>query len=178
MKKSDIYEIAIKILGLYLFYNSIGLLSDVLTTFSLMTQAKQNPEAFGNFDQTPFFILSIANLLFVILLAALLTFKTKSIVKYVCKPSDFDETSTLFADRKVIYEIALVIMGLLLIVWTLPDFAFKLKSHIQLVLRNIPTKDYETNFIITSAIKIVVGLIAIFYANSISTTLVKDNINE
>ncbi len=178
MKKSDIYEIAIKILGLYLFFTSIDLLRDLLTTFAVITQAKQNPDAFGNFDQTPFFILSFSNFAFVILFAAFLTLKTKTIVKFVCKPTDYEETSSLFADRKVIYEIALVIMGLLLIVWTIPDFAFKLKNHIQLVQSNIPTKDYDTNFIITSAIKIVVGLIAIIYAKSISTIFVKDNKNE
>ena len=177
MKKSDIYEISIKILGLYLFFTSISLLRDVLTTFVVMTQANQNPNAFGAFDQTPFFILSIVNFAFVILFAALLTLKTKTIVKFVCKQTDYEETSTLFADRKVIYEIALVIMGLLLIVWTLPDLAFKLKNHIQLVQSNMPTKDYDTNFIITSAIKIVVGLIAIIYAKSISTTLVRDGKN-
>lgn len=177
MKKSDIYEIAIKILGLYLLFTSISLLRDVLTTFAVMTQAKQNPDAFGDFDQTPFFILSIANFAFVILIAAFVTLKTKTIVKFVCKQTDYEETSSLFADRNVIYEIALVIMGLLLIVWTLPDFAFKLKNYIQLVQSNMPTKEYDTNFIITSAIKIVVGLIAIIYAKSISTILIKDNKN-
>ncbi len=177
MKKSDIYEIAIKILGLYLFFTAIGLLRDVLTSFAVMTQAKQNPDAFGDFDQTPFFILSIANFLFIIFFATFLTFKTKTIVKLVCNPTDYNETSTLFADRKVIYEMALVIMGLLLIVWTLPDFAFRLKNHIQLIQSNLPTKGYDTNFIITSAIKIVVGLIAIVYAKPISTILVKDNKN-
>jgi len=177
MKKSDIYEIAIKILGLYLFFTSIGFLRDMLTTFAVLTQSKKNPDAFGDFDQTPFFILSIANFAFVILFAAFLTLKTNTIVKFVCIPTDYAETTSLFADRKVIYEIALVIMGLLLIVWTLPDLAFKLKNYIQLVQSNMSTKDYDTNFIITSAIKIVVGLIAIIYAKSISTILIKDNNN-
>lgn len=177
MKKSDIYEIAIKILGLYLFFTSIGLLHDVLTTFAVMTQAKQNPDAFGDFEQTPFFILSIANFVFAILIGAFLTLNTKTIVRFVCKPTDYEETSSLFTDRKVIYEIALVIMGLLLIVWTLPDLAFKLKNHIQLVQSNLPTIDYDTNFIITSAIKIVFGLIAIVFAKSISTILINDKKN-
>ncbi|MEM6299280.1 MAG: hypothetical protein AAF740_11395 [Bacteroidota bacterium] len=177
MKKSDIYEIAIKILGLYLFFTTIGLLREVLAVFAAMSQAKQNPELFGSFDRAPFLILSIGNFAFVILFAAFLTFKTKAIVKLVCRPTDYEETSSLFADRKVIYELALVIMGLLIIVWTLPDFAFKLKNHIQLIQNNIPTKDYDTDFIITSAIKIVAGLIAIIYAKSISTALVKDNEN-
>jgi hypothetical protein len=175
MKKSDIYEIAIKILGLYLFFTSIELLRYVLTTFSVITQARQNPDSFGDIDQTPFLILSITNFTGVILFALLLTFKTTTIVKFVCKPTDYNETSSLFADRKVIYEMSLVIMGLLLIAWTLPDFAFRLRSHIQLIQSGIPTKDYDTNFLFTSAIKILVGFISIIYAQTISTVLVKDN---
>ena len=174
MKKSDIYEIAIKLLGLYLFFTSIGLLREVLTTITAMTLAKQNPEGFGDFNQTPFFILSLANFVFVVLFAAFMTLKTKTIVKFICKPTDFKETSSLFAERIVIYEIALVIMGLLLIFWTLPDFAFSLRNHIILVQSKMPNNNYDSNFIIISAIKIIVGLIAIIYAKSIAAILIKE----
>jgi hypothetical protein len=174
VKKSDIYEIAIKILGLYLFFTSIGLLRDVLTTFTVMLQAKQNPDTFGDLDQSSFFILSIANFLLVIVFATFLTFKTKAIARVICKQTDYEETSALFADRKVIYEMALVLMGLLIIVETIPDFSIKLKNHIQLVQSSMPTKDYDTNFLIISAIKIIVGLIAVIYAKSISTILIKE----
>lgn len=177
MKKSDIYEISIKILGLYLFFTSIGLLRDVLSAFAVMIQAKQSPEAFGDFDQTPFLILSIANFVFAIVFAAFTTLKTKTITKLVCKPTDYTETSSLFADRKVIYELALVIMGLFIMVWTIPDFVYKLNNHFKLVQKNAPTYYLDKNFIITSAIKIAVGLIAIIYAKSISAILIKGNKN-
>ena len=173
MKKSDIYEITIKILGLYLFFTSIGLLRDMLTTFAVMTQTNENPE-FGNFDQTPFFILSIANFVFVVIFSAFLTFKTKSIVSFVCNQKDFEETSSIFADRKVIYEIALVIMGLLLIIWTLPDFAFKLKNHFQTVQNNMLTIDQNADFIFPSIIKIIIGIVTIIYAKSIATILERE----
>ena len=177
MKKSDIYEIAIKILGLYLFFTSIELLRYVLTTFYAIVQARQTPDSFGDIDQIPFLILSVTNFIGVIVFASLLTFKTATIVKFVCQPTDYNETSSLFADRKVIYEMSLVIMGLLLIAWTLPDFAFRLRTHIQLIQSDMPTKDYDTNFLFTSTIKIVVGLIAIIYAQTISTVLAQDNKN-
>ena len=178
MKKSDIYEIVIKVLGLYLFYTSIGLLRDVVTAFALMQEAKKDPHSFGDFDQTTFFILSIANFVIVILFASILTFSTRTIVKLICKLTDYSETATLFADRKVIYEMAIAIMGLLLIAWTLPGLAFRLSNHIQLVQSNMPTKNYDTNLIITEAIKIVVGLIAVIFAKSISLILVRDSKNK
>jgi hypothetical protein len=174
MKKSDIYEIVIKIVGIYLFFTSIGLLRDLLSAIAAIMQLIQNPDAYGDFDQTPFLILSIAYFVVVILFAALLTLKTKTIVKLVCKPSDYEETSSLFADRKVIYEIALVIMGLLLILWTLPDFAFRMRNYMTLVRSHIQPENYDTNFIGASAIKIVIGLIAVVYAKSISKVLIRD----
>jgi len=170
MKKSDIYEIVIKVLGLYLFYTSIGLLYDILATYSVIIQSKRFADDTGGFNQTPFFILSIANFVVVILFASFLTFSTKAIVKLICKPTDYNETATLFADRKVIYEMALVIMGLLLIVWTLPDLAFKLTNYIQLVQSGMPTKDYDANFLITAAIKIVVVGTACNYLRKINFT--------
>ena len=177
MKKSDIYEIAIKILGLYLFFTVIGLLRDLLFAFAYMDEAKRNSDLFEQIDPTPYFILSIANFMVVILFASFLTFKSKAIVKLVCKSTDYNETATLFTDKKVIYEMALAIMGLLLIVWTLPDLAFRLKNYIQFVQNDMPTKNYDTNFLITSTIKIIVGLIAIIYARAISIFLIRDSKN-
>lgn len=175
MKKSDIYEVAIKILGLYLFFTSIGLLRDVFSSIAVaLIETKQFSNRHNDFNQTPFVILSITNFVIVIVFAAILTFKSKSIVKSVCKPSDYSETASLFADRKVIYEIALIIMGLFLILWTLPDLAIKLKRHIQLVQNNAPSHLFDTDFIITSVIKIAIGLLAVIYGKSFSRFLTKD----
>lgn len=175
MRKSDIYEVAIKIFGLYLLFTSIDLLTAMLTTVVMLTQVKQHPQAFGSFDQMPFFILSVANFVLVVLFALFLILKTKAIVKFVCNPTDYEETGSLFADRKVIYEIALVLMGLLLTVWILPDFVITLKEHIIVVQSDMPTDQYNTNFMITAAIKIVVGIMVIIYAKSLSTLFVKVN---
>jgi hypothetical protein len=175
MKKSDIYEITIKLLGIYLFFTSIGLLREVLTVTSSIAVNNQYNDSVTGSTNKAFFILCTTNFLFVMVFASVLTFKTKAIVKLVCTSTDFDETSTLFADRKVIYEMALVIMGLLLIIWTLPDLAFKLKNQIQTVQSDIPTKDYDKHFIYASTIKIVVGLIAVVNAKSISKRIVKNN---
>lgn len=176
MKKSDIYEIAIKLLGLYLFFKVIELLNHVITACVLYFQTKNNPQLFGNFDQKPLFILSIVNLVLVILFASLLTFKTKMLVKLVCKPDDYTDTASLFADRKVIYEMALLIMGLFTVVWALPDFIFQIKNYLQLK-DSLPDNDNSTNFILQSGIKIVIGLVAIVYANVLAKLFVRNNKN-
>jgi len=176
MKKSDIYEVAIKIMGLYLFFTSISLIREILMAFALISQEKQFNVTADDFSKT-MLILSIVNFVLVILFAAFLTFKTKSIVKLVCKQTDFEETSSLFADRKVIYEIALVVMGMLLFLWTIPEFVFKLKNYFLFGQIKMPDMYNEKYFIGVALIKIIVGLLSIIFAKWIASILVKENRN-
>lgn len=175
MKKIDLYEIAIKILGLYLIVIIINQLRDILIYFTVWFQQKNNPEMFGDFDQTPSLIVMTLGFLTLTALSAFLIFKTKSIAKLISRQSDFEEDLKLFADRKIIYEICLVLLGLITVVLTLPDFIYKLRNHITLVQSNIPTKDFDTTFLITSGIKIGIGIIAIIYSKQLSDLLAKRN---
>lgn len=173
MKKSDIYEITVKMLGLYLFFTSIGFLHDMLTTYTMMLQARQNPEVFGSFNQVPILALSTLNFILVALFATLLTFKTKNVVKLICKPSDYEEHTTLFTEQKVVYQMALVIMGLILFTWTLPDFALQLKQHFQVTDGYAPASARDANFMLTSTVKLLLALLAIFYARTLSSFFAK-----
>lgn len=175
MKKSDIYEIVIKVFGLYLFFTTIELLNDVLTTFTVWATANQTKGVFDGVNYLLFFILAIVSFAIKLFFAAFFTFRTKVVAKFICGPKDYRETATLFTERKEVYEMALVIMGLLLIIWTIPDLVFKLRTHIQLVQSNTPTDYYDTAFIVTAAIKVTVGLAATIFAKPVSSILVKGN---
>ncbi|WP_372757070.1 hypothetical protein [Mariniflexile sp.] len=173
MKKIDLYEIALKILGLYLLVLVISQLRDVMVYFTVWAQQRDNPEIFGNFNQAPALYATIFGFLALTLLSSVLIFWTKQIAKLICKKTDLDEDVRLFADRKTIYEICLVLLGLVTIVQTLPDFIYKLKNHINYVQANLPIKDYDKAFLITSGIKIGIGLIAIIYSNEFSNIFTK-----
>jgi len=56
----------------------------------------------------------------------------------------------------------------------LPEFIYKLKNYINYVQTNLPTTDYDKAFLITSAIKIGIGLLAIIYATELSNILSKN----
>ena len=177
MKKSDLYELAIKILGLYLVIIIIGQLREILIYLTIFLQSRSNPHAFGDFDQTPVFLVYLLGFIVLTIFSGLLIFKTRQITKLVCKPRDYEESANLFAEKEAIYEIALVLVGLVTLVLTLPDFIFKLNNHISLVKANLPTKDNDTAFLITSGLKIIVGLIAIIYASQVSRFLTKKKID-
>jgi hypothetical protein len=55
----------------------------------------------------------------------------------------------------------------------LPDFIYKLKNHINYVQVNLPTTDYDKAYLLTSGIKIGIGLIAIIYSTEFSNILTK-----
>ena len=76
MKKSDIFEVAVKILGLYLFVLVIGSLRDI--SMYLAVVGAQKPGSFGDFNQTPFLLISVFYFLVLFAFAFLLTFKTKT----------------------------------------------------------------------------------------------------
>jgi len=98
MKKIDIYEIAIKILGLYLLDIIISQLRDIMIFVSNWTQQKNNPKLFGDFDQTPVLIVTVLGFVVLIVLASIFIFWTKQIAKLVCRKTDFEEDLSLFAD--------------------------------------------------------------------------------
>ncbi|MFD0988584.1 hypothetical protein ACFQ1R_00620 [Mariniflexile jejuense] len=173
MKKIDLYEIAIKILGLYLLTLIISQFREVMIYLTVWSQQKNNPEIFGDFDQFPAFIVTLLSFLALIILSSILIFKTKQIAKLISRKSDFEEDLRLFANKKTIYEICLVLLGLVTFVLTLPDFIYKLKNHINLVQSNLPTKDYDNAFLLTSGIKIGIGLIAIIYSTELSNLVTK-----
>lgn len=171
MKKSDIYEIAIKILGLYLVIIIIGQLREVLMYAMIVMQTKSNPDALGGLNQTPIFITVVFSFLVLVAFTGLLLFRTKRLTRIICKKDDFEETSTLFTDKKTIYEIALTLTGLITLIWTLPDFAYQLKSYFQSLNRNSLSNVTDTGFLYISGIKILIAFLVIIYSKTISTYL-------
>lgn len=177
MTKSDIYEIAIKILGFYLVTLLIIQLREVLTYATFLMQAQNNSDMMGNFNQTPILIATVCSFLVLAAFTWLLLFRTKRITKLICKKEDFEEPMKLFTDKKTIYEIALTIVGLLTIILTLPDFAYRLKNHIQLIQNDLSTESYDRSFLVTAGLKILIGIIVIIYSKVISSYFSKESNN-
>ncbi len=173
MKKSDIYEIAIKILGLYLVIKVLGLLKEVLTMFIFLLQTKNNSHnSLVEFDQTPIFLVTLFNFFLVAVFAAILIFNTKKIAKLICKKADYEENSKLFTEKKTIYEMVLTIVGLLTIIIAVPELAITLKTYIHLFQYN-SSKNNDLSFMIIAGLKIIIGITVVFYSKSISNYLAK-----
>ncbi|QEC80081.1 hypothetical protein [Mucilaginibacter ginsenosidivorax] len=161
MKKSDIYEITIKILGVYLLVSNLSKVPGFFTflkTFSAISGSDHATE------QMNLFWLNIINFVFIMALSIFLIAGTKLITRLVTNSADKQENVKLFADRKVIYEIALIIIGGLLIVNTVPDLLYR--------LYNIANEN-DQNAVISSITKVFVGILTVAFGKRIAVFFAK-----
>ena len=161
MKKSDIYEVAIEILGIYLLVADISKLPGLITFISnhANSPVEQQPA-----DQGNLLLVNGLNFIFLIVLAVLLIAGTKRITRWITNESDYQENAKLFAERKVIYEISLVIIGGLLLVGTIPDFLYHLYT-----LANVN----EQSSVISAGAKIFIGILTVAFAKRIGAYFAK-----
>ncbi len=165
MKKSTIYEIAIRIIGIYaltlIVYQLVAALDSAV---NLVTYDKTTDK--GEFGIVTLLI-GIAIFIMIAIIPWYLLFRTQWIVKKICPPEDFEENVSLFAEPKVIYEIAIMVAGILLIIWSLPDFVLKFINYLNMRRTMFPAND-NFAFLQTYVAKIIIGAIAIAYANPIA----------
>jgi len=174
MRKSDIYEFAIKILGLYLVVSVIEHFREVITYATVLIQTHDKPEQFGGFDQTPIFIVTLFNFLLLTMFTWLLIFKTRKLTSLICAKEDYSETTKLFTDKNTIIEIAILLVGLMTIIFTIPEFAVKLKNYVYMAQNSFTATMNDKTFLFIAGLKIVVGIIAISYAKKISVYVSKE----
>ncbi|WP_184549143.1 hypothetical protein [Mucilaginibacter sp. FT3.2] len=161
MKKSDIYEITIKILGIYLLVADISKLPNLLTFVQGHGTGMSTEQGSEQVN-----LLWVNGLSFFLLLAlaVFLIAGTRFITRLITTKTDYQENAKLFADKKVIYEIALIIIGGILIVSTLPDFLYRLYN-----LSN--ANDF--NSVISSSSKIFIGILTVAFGKRIGAFFAK-----
>jgi hypothetical protein len=160
MKKSDIYEIAIKLFGIYLFVNYVTFTSAAFLQYYHLPEFS---------TPTGLNIIQMLLCISVIIFSLLLIFKTPYITRLVTSAKDYEEDAKLFADSKVVYEIALVIIGGIAIVWTLPDFADRLYYYVFFNINHINAiRTADSDILITAGIKLFLGIVAISYAKTLA----------
>lgn len=161
MKKSDVYEITIKILGIYLLVADISKLPGLLTFFS---SHGGNMNAEQGAEQINALLINCLSFVLLFILAIFLIAKTKFITRVVTSSADYQENAKLFADRKVIYEMALLIIGGLLIVNTLPDLIYRIYNL---------TNAADQQSVISSCSRLFIGVITVAFGKRIAAYFAK-----
>jgi hypothetical protein len=124
-------------------------------------------------EHTPLFVLSVLTFLAVAVICWLLIFKTRSIAQLISAPEDTEEEVKLLVDRQSIFEIALVLMGLVVLVWNVPDFIYRLKHMGILSNSDVYLSDYDRSFFAIAGLKSALGLVAIVFSIPLSRLLTR-----
>jgi hypothetical protein len=161
MKKSDLYEIIIKVLGIYLLVADISKLPGLLT---FLSAHGGNMNAAPEAEQISDLWINSLQFILLCILAVFLIAKTKFITRLVTNTADYQDNVKLFADRKVIYEIALLIIGGLLIANTLPDLIYRIYNL---------TNAADQQSVISSCSRLFIGIMTVTFGKRIAAYFAK-----
>lgn len=173
MKKSDLYEIAIKVLGIYLIVVLINQLKELSAYATILTQQLSNQDSLNPINPLSLLAVMTISFLLLSLFTGLLIFRTKEITKLVCKKEDYEHSIIQLTDKRVIYEIALVLGGLIMISLALPEFALQLKIYFQQQNYSPSSNSLDTSFLFICGIKISLGFLFIRFSTTISNYFAK-----
>jgi hypothetical protein len=167
LKKSDVYEVAIKILGLYLIKDLLSSFSSVLMNLDVVWSSWGRDEEFGGiyFYSLFFSLLFSGAILFVMWM---FLFRTERVVEKICKPEDFSEQVRLVARKRDIIQVSIVITALVLLVWTLPEFIFRAGSYISAMRNHLGYTTSDVHFAIIGLLKVIAALIFLGFSGSLA----------
>lgn len=172
MKKSDIIEIAVKILGLYLFMMVLKSIVESTATILYLNSFLDGSYVSAS-EKTIIVLMSILGLLLQCSFAILLTFGSATVTRKICRADDFSNDAKLIAGKNTLIEIAIIIIGGFMFTYALPAFAQGLYSYVLNVQQDIPVADMDKSFLYTSFANIVIGIALVFYSKALSSMLSK-----
>ena len=175
MKKSDIYEVTIKILGLYLAVSCFSIFGSLilgLSQFIYVSGSDFNGNTKSNFNlgDIVLFLGEAAFILVYLRILRIMIFKTKTIVKKITVDSDYEENAKLFAEKQTVLEIALMIIGGISVVWAIPEIGNKIYL---LLSRSYKSNNYVSYFIST-LIQLVLGILIFLDAKPLAKYFLRD----
>jgi len=163
MKKSDFYDISIKIFGIYSIINAIELLQPLISIYFL-NQTGDFIKADMKPDYTIIQLYNLSFCLFHAILGALLIFKTNTFMMLIRLSGELESKLTISINKETLFEFAFLISGILLIVWSIPQFVIQITKYAQQV--NASTSDFriDRSFIYIYILKCILGISIVLFA--------------
>ncbi|MFK8296402.1 hypothetical protein ACI760_09460 [Capnocytophaga canimorsus] len=159
MKKRDIYEIAIKLLGIYVAFITLNQCKDFLALLFFI------PDYKNVFDNDWTILFSGFVLIGTLLITYLLLFKTQKIVKLIAQPSDEEIVNVQFS-KKQLYQICLVLSGILTIVFSISEF-IHVARNFSLSLKDTGLQFNKIHWVFP-IVKVIVGVLLVKFSVALS----------
>ena len=167
MKKADIYEIAAKLMGIYLITQIIYSLRGILEI--LFYSATATTQEFGG----TILLSGVFGLVMLCLVSYFLVFRTKAVVAKIITLNEREDEVKLFAGKKTIYEIALVLIGGLTFIWSFPDVCYGIYNYFHLRSNGLMPPNQLPGITI-EVIRLLFGIVVILSADLLSTAFSKE----
>ena len=168
MKKTDIYEIAAKLMGIYLITHIIYSLRGIFEI--LFYSATASTQEVGG----TVLLSGVLGLVLFSLVSFFLIFRTKAVVALMTNNDDREDEVKLFTSKKTIYEIALVLIGGLTFIWSFPDVCYGVYNYFHWVNNGLRPPNQLPGLTI-EAVKVLFGILIVISADLLSTVFSKEN---
>jgi len=161
MKKKDLFDISIKIIGIFLVLFSINSSKELL-----LYNAVSNSSANMN-EQNSVLLILLSNLILQLLIAFLFLLKSEVFVHFFIN-DDPTNNKALACNKFEAYRCGLILVGITLVILSLPSFIVNLFKYIYLVQNDVRNREFEFINFVTQGIKLLLSTTIIFCATKIS----------
>ncbi|MBN2597409.1 MAG: hypothetical protein JXR82_11550 [Marinifilaceae bacterium] len=168
MKKSDIIDLALKIFGIYVIIAALLYLKDLHFIKSMFTQ---NIPDYMDFVGLGLFL---AGGIITFIIGYLLIFKSSKVAKKICK-EDFDINLAIDPNYSKTLEISLVIFGLYILIFQLPNFISGISQIATHFFENFPMNQQTMAYGIGSIIHYILGYVLLTNSKAITAWIIRIN---
>ncbi|HBX63483.1 MULTISPECIES: hypothetical protein [Sphingobacterium] len=161
MKKTDLFDISIKILGIFLVLFSINSTKELLLYNAVSINGTNMNE------QNSVLLILWSNLILQLLIAFVFLLKSEVFVHFFIKDDPTDDKA-LACNKFEAYRFGFILIGITLVILSLPSFIVNLFKYIYLVQNDVLNRGFEFSNLVTQGIKLLLSIIIIFYATKIS----------
>jgi hypothetical protein len=173
MKKHTLYELLLKILGVYLLVSLITNLSQVFTYFIFLVNANGSMFNLAEITSVIMISLSIISALLILVLIRGLLFKTSKIIKLINIENLEEVIFDGSINRQKVIETSLIIAGMVTIIIAIPEFMSSINIYASAIGNIFLTEEFDFGFITVTLFRIIVGVCCIKFSKYFSEYLIK-----
>ena len=154
MTPRTLFNIILKILGIFFIKDFLAAIPQLLSVMLYLTKSDSIPEAIWTLVTTILILVAYGVVSF------LLIFKTNYVIDILKLDQGFEEeTLSLNIHRSTILSISIIVIGGLLVADELPNFCRQLFSYFQEKRMTYGQTNPSLSYSIVSAVKIIIGMI-------------------
>ncbi|MEZ5015395.1 MAG: hypothetical protein R2794_14015 [Chitinophagales bacterium] len=173
MKRSDLYEVAVKMLGMYLLFTALlyfqYFITGVIGIFSISADLS---------SMMGFQMIYILQFVFAVVVGICIIRQSAKVTRWICKASDFEKDLNMQLSRQTIYEIAIVLLGLILLLGVVQQTvelitSFVIKQNTRDFMPSAGQNDLTIQ-LITLILKVVIAFYALTQSANLSAALTRN----